>query len=68
VLGVMPGLVGTLQALEAIKLIIGMDETLTARVLTLDAKTQRCRSLRIPADPSCPACGQKRAAAGASNV
>ncbi len=65
VLGMVPGVVGTLQALEALKLILGMDETLTARVLTLDAKTQRWRSLRIPADPNCPACGQKQIAAGA---
>ena len=57
VLGVVPGIVGTLQALEAIKLIVGMADTLSARVLTLDAKTQRWRSLQIPADPHCATCG-----------
>ena len=57
VLGVVPGLVGTLQALEAIKLIVGMPDTLSARVLTLDAKTQRWRSLQIPDDPACAVCG-----------
>ncbi|MES1931301.1 molybdopterin biosynthesis protein MoeB [Salinisphaera shabanensis T35B1] len=57
VLGVVPGLVGTLQALEAIKLIVGMADTLSARVLTLDAKTHRWRSLQVPADPSCVVCG-----------
>lgn len=57
VLGVVPGLVGTLQALEAIKLIVGMADTLSARVLTLDARTQRWRSLQVPADPNCAACG-----------
>ena len=50
-------LVGTLQALEAIKLIVGMPDTLSARVLTLDAKTQRWRSLQIPGDPACAVCG-----------
>ena len=57
VLGVVPGLVGTLQALEAIKLIVGMADTLSARLLTLDARTQRWHSLQVPADPSCVACG-----------
>jgi molybdopterin/thiamine biosynthesis adenylyltransferase/rhodanese-related sulfurtransferase len=56
VLGVVPGIVGTLQALEAIKLIVGMNDTLAARVLTLDAKTHRWRSLQVPADPSCATC------------
>ncbi|GAB3675310.1 molybdopterin-synthase adenylyltransferase MoeB [Salinisphaera aquimarina] len=59
VLGVVPGLVGTLQALEALKLLVGIPETLTGRVLTLDAKTHRWRSLQIPADPACSACGTK---------
>ena len=57
-LGVVPGLVGTLQALEALKLIVGMPETLTAKVLTLDTKTQRWRSLQVPANPACLVCGE----------
>lgn len=57
VLGAVPGLVGTLQALEAIKLIVGMSETLSGRVLTLDTRTQRWRSLQVPADPHCAVCG-----------
>lgn len=56
VLGAMPGIVGMLQALEAIKLIVGMADTLTARVLTLDTKTHRWCSLQVPADPQCPVC------------
>ena len=56
VLGVVPGLVGTLQALEAIKLIVGMADTLAARVLTLDVRTHRWRRLQIPADPKCAIC------------
>jgi len=56
VLGVVPGLVGTLQALEALKLIVGMPETLSAKVLTLDTKTQRWRSVQVPANPACPTC------------
>lgn len=56
VLGVVPGIVGTLQALEAIKLIIDMPDTLVGRLLTLDTRTQRWHSLRIPADPCCTVC------------
>ncbi|MES1924688.1 molybdopterin-synthase adenylyltransferase MoeB [Salinisphaera sp. T31B1] len=59
VLGVVPGLVGTLQALEAIKQIIGMPQTLSARVLTLDVRSQRWRSLEVPADPCCASCGER---------
>jgi len=61
VLGVVPGLVGTLQALEAIKWIVGMPDTLGARVLTLDAKTHRWRSLQVPADSACVVCSRDEA-------
>ena len=57
VLGAVPGLVGTLQALEALKLLVGMPETLSARILSLDAKNQRWRALTVPANPSCEVCG-----------
>ena len=60
VLGVVPGLVGTLQALETIKLIVGMaEDTLSAKILTLDARRQRWRSLQVPADARCAVCGDQ---------
>ena len=57
VLGVVPGLVGTIQATEAIKLILGLGETLVGKLLTIDAMTMSFRSLVIQRDPECPACG-----------
>lgn len=57
VLGVVPGLVGTIQATEAIKIILGLGETLVGKLLTLDAMTMSFRTLSIQRDPECPACG-----------
>lgn len=57
VLGVLPGLVGTIQATEAIKLITGVGEPLIGRLLLLDAATMSFRSIHIRKDPECPACG-----------
>lgn len=57
VLGVVPGLVGTIQATEAIKLILGLGETLVGKLLTIDAMTMSFRTLSIQKDPECPACG-----------
>ena len=57
VLGVVPGLVGTIQATEAIKLILGLGETLVGKLLTIDAMTMSFRTLSIQRDPECPACG-----------
>lgn len=51
------GIVGSILATEAIKLIVGLGEPLTGRLLLLDAGTMECRNLRIPADPACPICG-----------
>ncbi|MEO8909595.1 MAG: molybdopterin-synthase adenylyltransferase MoeB [Gemmatimonadaceae bacterium] len=59
VLGVVPGLVGTIQATEAIKLILGLGETLVGRLLTIDAMTMSFRTLSIKKDPECPACGTR---------
>lgn len=56
VLGAVPGLVGTIQALEALKYLIGMPETLAGRLLSLDVRTQRWRTLNLPADPGCAVC------------
>ena len=57
-LGVLPGVVGMLQATEAIKLILGVGTPLTGRLLTFDALSMRFRETRIPVDPECPACGR----------
>lgn len=56
VLGAVPGLVGTVQALEAIKLLVGMAETLTGQLLSLDLQRQRWRTMKLPANPKCPVC------------
>jgi adenylyltransferase/sulfurtransferase len=58
VLGVLPGIVGILQATEAIKLIIGRGEPLAGRLLHIDALDMRFREFRVPRDPSCPVCGE----------
>lgn len=57
VLGVVPGLIGLVQATEAIKWILGIGETLCGRLLLVDALTVRFRELRFAKDPHCPACG-----------
>ena len=57
VLGMVPGVVGTLQATEAIKLITGIGTVLNGRLLLFDAKNMRFREISIPRDPHCPSCG-----------
>jgi molybdopterin/thiamine biosynthesis adenylyltransferase/rhodanese-related sulfurtransferase len=57
VLGVVPGLIGTIQATEAIKMMLGIGETLVGRLLTIDAMTMAFRTIEIRRDPECPACG-----------
>jgi sulfur-carrier protein adenylyltransferase/sulfurtransferase len=59
VLGVVPGLVGTIQATEAIKLLLGLGDTLVGRLLTIDAMTMAFRTIEIQRDPECPACGTR---------
>ncbi len=58
VLGVLPGIIGTMQALEAIKLIIGVGETLIGRLLHFDASAMRFREFKVRRDPACPVCGE----------
>jgi molybdopterin/thiamine biosynthesis adenylyltransferase/rhodanese-related sulfurtransferase len=53
VLGVLPGIVGTLQATEAIKVILGMGDTLSGRLLIFDALTTKFRTLKLRQDPQC---------------
>lgn len=57
VLGVVPGLIGLIQALEAIKLIIDTGDNLLGRLLHVDALTLRFREFKIRRDPNCPVCG-----------
>jgi molybdopterin/thiamine biosynthesis adenylyltransferase/rhodanese-related sulfurtransferase len=57
VLGVVPGLVGTIQATEAIKMLLGLGDTLVGKLLTIDAMKMSFRTLAIQKDPGCPACG-----------
>ena len=56
VLGVLPGVIGLLQATEAIKLILGQGDPLTGRLLHFDALAMRFRETRLRADPHCPVC------------
>lgn len=57
VLGVLPGIIGTIQATEAIKLITGIGETLVGRLLLYDALRMKVRDITLPRDPDCPVCG-----------
>ncbi|HEU4747696.1 MAG TPA: molybdopterin-synthase adenylyltransferase MoeB [Gemmatimonadaceae bacterium] len=59
VLGVVPGLVGTIQATEAVKLILGIGDTLVGRLLLIDAMTMTFRTIAVRKDPECPACGTR---------
>jgi adenylyltransferase/sulfurtransferase len=59
VLGVVPGLVGTIQATEAIKMLLGLGDTLSGRLLTIDVMTMAFRTIEIRRDPDCPMCGTR---------
>ena len=56
-LGILPGLIGVIQATEAVKIILGAGETLTNRLLLYDALHMRFRELRLRRDRNCPVCG-----------
>jgi molybdopterin/thiamine biosynthesis adenylyltransferase/rhodanese-related sulfurtransferase len=58
VLGVLPGIVGSIQALEAIKLVLALGDPLRGRLLAYDALEQSFRSFKVRRDPQCPACGE----------
>ncbi len=59
VLGVLPGLVGTIQATEAIKLVLGIGKPLVGELLLVDALDMRFRRVKVRKDPGCPACGTR---------
>ena len=64
VLGVLPGVIGLLQATEAIKLLLGIGEPLRGRLLQFDALAMRFRETRLLPDPACPVCAPERAFPG----
>lgn len=57
VFGVLPGLIGVIQATETIKLLLGLGETLAGRLLLVDAARMHFRTIELRADPECPVCG-----------
>jgi molybdopterin/thiamine biosynthesis adenylyltransferase/rhodanese-related sulfurtransferase len=59
VLGVLPGIIGSIEAMEAIKLLLGIGDSLTGRLLTYDSLTEEFRTLRLRRNPECPACGDE---------
>ena len=60
VLGVLPGIVGTIQAAETLKLIIGKGQPLVGRLLLFDALGMKFRELKLRKNPDCPVCGENR--------
>jgi bacteriocin biosynthesis cyclodehydratase domain-containing protein len=56
------GIVGAMQAAEALKLIAGVGTSLAGRLLLLDTFTMQVREVRVPRDPSCPVCAQRSTA------
>src|SRR5512136_2164668 len=60
VLGILPGLVGVIQATEVVKLILGKGEPLVGRLLLVDALSMRFRELKLRRNPDCPVCGTRR--------
>jgi len=59
VLGVLPGIIGSIQAAEALKLLLGIGTSLAGRLLTYDALAQEWLTLRVRRDPACPACADE---------
>lgn len=59
VLGVLPGVIGTIQAMETIKILLGIGDTLSGRLLVYDALEQDFTSVTVKRDPNCPACSNQ---------
>jgi hypothetical protein len=55
---VLPGIIGVVQATEAIKLLLGLGDPLIGRLLTYDALGMRFREVKLRRDPKCPLCGE----------
>jgi molybdopterin/thiamine biosynthesis adenylyltransferase/rhodanese-related sulfurtransferase len=58
VLGVLPGIIGSIQAVETIKLLLNLGDPLVGRLLTYDSLDESFRTFKVRRDPSCPACGE----------
>ena len=56
-MGVLPGVVGSIQAVETLKIILGLGETLTERLLPFDALAMETRQVKVRRNPNCPVCG-----------
>ena len=61
VLGVLPGIVGSIQAIEAIKVLLGLGDSLVGRLLAYDSLEQSFRTFKVNRDPNCPSCGPNAA-------
>ena len=57
-LGVLPGLIGSVQAVETLKLILGIGNSLVGRLLHFDTQSMDIKTLRLRQDPECPVCGE----------
>jgi sulfur-carrier protein adenylyltransferase/sulfurtransferase len=57
VLGILPGIIGVIQAIEVVKLILGIGDSLQGRLLLFDALEMKFREVRVRRDPACPVCG-----------
>lgn len=60
VLGILPGIIGVVQAIETIKLILGIGDSLIGRLLLFDALKMKFREMKLRKDPKCPLCGENR--------
>ena len=63
----LPGIIGSIQANEALKLIAGYGDPLVGRLLTFDAQSTRFAEVKVRRDPSCPVCGEGSQAGGRSS-
>ena len=59
VLGILPGVIGVLQATEVVKILLGIGDSLSGRLVLFDALAMRFREVRVPRDPGCPICGER---------
>jgi len=64
VLGILPGVIGVLQAIETVKLILGIGDVLLGRLLLFDALKMRFREMKLRKNPECPMCGKHRTITG----
>ena len=64
VLGILPGIIGTIQANETVKLILGIGDPLIGRLVLFDALAMEFREVRLGKDPSCPVCGERPSITG----